>query len=152
MGLYDVMDLTDRVRAYVYRHFAEAGVMPRMRAIATELSAAPDAVEDACIRLASDHLLVLAPDRRTIERAGPFSDAPTAFRVVAGDRSWWANCAWDALGIPPMLSIDARVETTCGDCGEPLTATVSSGELVEPRGFVHVPLPARRWWDDIRFT
>jgi hypothetical protein len=27
-----------------------------------------------------------------------------------------------------------------------------AGELTDARGFVHFALPARRWWDDIRFT
>jgi hypothetical protein len=120
--------------------------------IAAALSFRPDRVEDACATLAAEHLLVLAPDRRTIERAGPFSGSPTSFRVVSNHGSWWANCAWDALGIPPLLGVDAVVESSCGDCAEPMTMNVAGGELSASRGFVHIALPARRWWDDIRFT
>ena len=35
--------------------------------------------------------------------AMPFSALPTAFRVVVGERSVWANCAWDAFGIAAAL-------------------------------------------------
>src|SRR5437667_11759339 len=32
-------------------------------------------------------------------RAAPFSAVPTAFPVKVGDRSYYGNCIWDALGI-----------------------------------------------------
>jgi hypothetical protein len=35
--------------------------------------------------------------------ANPFSAVPTPFLVRSGDRSWYGNCIWDALGIPAML-------------------------------------------------
>jgi hypothetical protein len=38
----------------------------------------------------------------------PFSAVETPHRVEAGGRSWFANCAWDALGIPPPCMRTAR--------------------------------------------
>ena len=34
----------------------------------------------------------------------------TDYRVSSGGRTWWANCAWDALAIPAALTVDARIE------------------------------------------
>ena len=54
----------------------------------------------------------------------PFSVVPTAYRVHAGGRWWYGNCAWDALGICAALHVDGRIETSCPDCGEPLAVEV----------------------------
>jgi hypothetical protein len=83
----------------------------------------------------------------------PFSAVPTPHRVVSAGRSWYANCAWDALGIPAALHADGDVESACADCGEPVRLTVRDGELVGGADLlVHFVVPARRWWDDIGFT
>ena len=79
----------------------------------------------------------------------PFSVVETPHRVDAGGRSWFANCAWDALGIPGALHTDGVVGSECPDCGERLELEVRGGELV--RGselLVHFVVPARHWWGD----
>jgi hypothetical protein len=49
--------------------------------------------------------------------------------------------------------VDARVESTCPDCGDRLELEVRDGELVRGRELlVHFVVPARRWWEDIAFT
>ena len=60
----------------------------------------------------------------------PFSVPATPHRVEAGGRSWFANCAWDALGIPAALHRDGAVHSECADCGEPLELEVRDGRLV----------------------
>ena len=104
-------------------------------------------------RLHDAHALVLQPDGTEIRMLNPFSAVATTYRVEAGGRSWFANCAWDALGIPAALHGDGRIDAACPDCAEPLELEVREGELV--RGgelLVHFVVPARRWWDDIGFT
>jgi hypothetical protein len=77
----------------------------------------------------------------------------TSYRVEADGRSWFANCAWDALGILGALHGDGRIESACPDCGETLELEVRDEELVRGRELlVHFVVPARRWWDDIVFT
>jgi hypothetical protein len=96
---------------------------------------------------------VLEPDVESIRMLNPFSVVETRHRVEADGRSWWANCAWDALGIPAALHADGRIESACPDCGQQLELEVRDGELV--RGaelLVHFLVPARHWWDDIGFT
>jgi hypothetical protein len=45
--------------------------------------------------------------------------------VQAGKRRWWANCIWDALGIPAMLHRDVRIDACCGCCNRPRGGTLS---------------------------
>ena len=82
----------------------------------------------------------------------PFSAVPTSFRVDAGGRLWYANCAWDAFGICAALDMDGRIETTCPDCGEPLAIEVRDGRPDDDSLLFHCLVPAERWWDDIGHT
>jgi hypothetical protein len=84
--------------------------------------------------------------------ANPFSAVPTAYRVQADGRWWYANCAWDAFGILSALGVDGRVESSCPDCGEPYTVQVTDGHADAGELLFHCLVPAARWWDDIVFT
>ena len=139
-----------RVRAHVYAWLVGTGRAPDADAVAASLnSTAPD-VRDALERLAAAHALVLAPGSTDIWMAHPFSALPTDYAVTAGDRPYFANCAWDAAGILAMVG-DGRCRTTCADCGAELAFDVDGGDLVGA-GVVHFAVPARRFWDDIAFT
>ena len=82
----------------------------------------------------------------------PFSAVPTAYRVHAGGRWWYGNCAWDAFGICAALHADGRVETSCPDCGERLTFELRDGRPDDVVALFHCLVPAAHWWDDIVFT
>jgi Alkylmercury lyase len=84
--------------------------------------------------------------------ANPFSAVPTAYRGRAGERWWYANCAWDALGILSALDVDGRIESSCPDCGEPYAVEVADGKVDRPDLLFHCLVPAAHWWDDIVFT
>jgi hypothetical protein len=137
-------ELLLQVRRRVYETFVREQQAPR----------AVDAETDAAYRDLHDaHALVLHPGTTEIWMLNPFSTVPTPHRVRADGRSWYGNCAWDALGIPGALHADGRVESECADCGEPVALEVRDGELVEGAGLlVHILVPARQWWDDIGFT
>ena len=105
---------------------------------------------EALRRLASQRIIVLDADG-SIRMAAPFSGVPTAYVVRAGERTYYANCIWDALGISPMLKIDSTINTNCPDCDEPLELQVRGGELIGD-GIVHFSVPAREWWNDIVYT
>ena len=98
------------------------------------------------------HALVLDADAAAIRMANPFSAIPTPYRVLAQERWWYANCAWDAFGICAALGLDGRVESGCPDCGEPYSVEVRDGRIDRPELLFHVLVPAGRWWDDIVFT
>ena len=147
----DEVDL--RIRNHVYASFVRTGTALGVTEAAAELELPVPQVEAAYRRLHDAHALVLEPGGTEIRMLNPFSTVETPHRVDAGGRSWFANCAWDALGIPAALHTDGAVVSRCPDCGEPLELEVRDGELV--RGaelLVHFVVPARRWWDDIAFT
>jgi len=142
-----------RIRNHLYASFVRNGTAAGVSEAAEALQLPGAVVSDAYRRLHDAHALVLEPDGGEIRMLNPFSAVETPHRVEAGGRSWFANCAWDALGIPAALHADGRIESACPDCGERLELEVRDGELV--RGaelLVHFVVPARRWWDDIAFT
>jgi hypothetical protein len=103
-------------------------------------------------RLHEVQALVLDPATDEIRMANPFSAVPTAYRVHARERSWYANCAWDAFGVLAALEVDGSVESSCPDCGEPYVVQVD-GKRIDRSGLLfHCLVPAARWWDDIVFT
>ena len=144
--------LDARVRAAVYDAVIADGVPPAVTALATALSLQRAEVAAALERLAAGRVLVLQPTSREVLMAFPFSAVPTSFSVSAGGRRYFANCIWDALGIPAMLGCDARLECSCGCCGDAIEATVVDGALGSLDAIVHFAVPARRWWEDIVFS
>jgi hypothetical protein len=144
--------LDRQVRLSVYRHFVRTGHAPSLRETSGDIGADPAAISASFERLDANHVLVLHPITRRLWMAMPFSAIPTEFRVTSGERSWWANCAWDALGISAMLQIPAEITTSCSDCGDPLTVRTTGRTLSDASGVVHFAVPAAAWWDDIGFT
>jgi hypothetical protein len=141
------------VRLAVYRRVVAEGVPPAAPQIAHEVGAGTKDVEISLRRLADGHVLVLEPGTTSIWMAAPFSAIPTPFPVAVGDRRYFANCIWDALGIPACLHADARIDTSCPDCSAPLRLDVRDGRLEEPdECVIHFAVPAARWWDDIGST
>ena len=150
---YDpLMDATDlAIRNATYRQFVELGRAPTGDEIAAAAGISADEVTAAWSRLHDAHALVLDGDG-AILMVNPFSAIPTAFRVEAAGQSWFANCAWDAFGIGAALHVDSRIETTCADCGAPLTLNVRDGMPDDTDLLFHVLVPAVSWWQDIVFT
>ena len=73
-------------------------------------------------------------------------------------------CAWDALAIPSLLSLDANVFARSAESGESLELTFRSGALDDMdnsdsgddgddgSGVVHFVVPPRRFWDNVGYT
>jgi hypothetical protein len=138
------------VRREVYDVTIRTGRVPAAPEVASALTEDVDDVRASFARLAAARVLVLDDDRNIV-MAAPFSGVPTLFTVLANGISYFANCIWDALGVAAMLQADARIETTCDDCGTASSLRVENGAVVGD-GIVHFAVPARRWWDDILFT
>jgi alkylmercury lyase-like protein len=147
----DELDL--RIRNHLYASFVRDGTASSVAEAAEALDLPAAEVSDAYRRLHDAHALVLQPGGTELRMLNPFAAVETSYRVEAGGRSWFANCAWDSLGILGALQGDGRIEAACPDCGEPLELEVRGGELVRGRELlVHFVVPAHRWWDDIVFT
>jgi hypothetical protein len=137
-----------QVRAQIYRLFGDGVTVVDAAATARAGGWVAEDVEASFDRLAEAHLIKLAEGSHRVEMAHPFSGANTGYRSVVGDRSWNANCAWDALAILALMG-DGEAFAP-GDDGDVVWA-VDDGN-VSPDGVVHLLIPASRFWDDIGFT
>ncbi|MGY1693924.1 organomercurial lyase [Geodermatophilus sp. SYSU D00814] len=140
------------LRNDTYRAFVALGRAPSADEVAAARATTATEVLEGWRRLHEEHAIVLDAGGTRIRMANPFSAVPTAYRVRAGGRWWYANCAWDAFGICAALHTDGRIETSCPDCGDPLTIAVEDERPDDPSLLFHCLVPARRWWDDIVFT
>jgi hypothetical protein len=139
------------LRKATYRRFVDLGRAPTADEL-TRSGLTADDVRAGWQRLHAQHALVLNPATSEIRMLNPFSAAPTAFRVKARERWWYANCAWDAFGVLAALHVDGRIETSCPDCGESLGVQVTDAEPDRRELLFHCLVPAAHWWDDIIFT
>jgi hypothetical protein len=108
------------------------------------------------------HAFFLEPGTLTVRMAWPFSAIPTDFKVHADGKTYYANCAWDMLGIPVVLQTDAVIEAVCTESNEAVKLEIKNGNIArggvpaaEDGGsslLVHFPLPFARWYDDLTFT
>jgi Alkylmercury lyase len=146
------MDAADiELRNTTYRRFVELGRAPTAGEIAEATARSEAAVRDAWHRLHDAHALVL-DDAGDIHMANPFSAVPTAFRVQAAGKDWYANCAWDSFGIGAALHVDSVIDAECADCHEPIRLHVRAGRPDDTDLIFHVLVPAVDWWQDIGFT
>ncbi|HEY3140398.1 MAG TPA: organomercurial lyase [Acidimicrobiales bacterium] len=88
-----------------------------------ELDAAPAVVE-----LMQHHgRIVIGPDGRVAGIHG-LSTGPTPHHIAHEGRVIHTWCAFDAIGIPAALGLDAHAITTCPTCGRQLDVTFTNGE------------------------
>ncbi len=151
MSLLEARSSDPQIRVFVYRYIVEYGRPPTVAETAIGMDLPPDDVQAAYGRLHDGHALLLEPGANTIRMAWPFSGVPTSFRVQVNGRRYWANCAWDALGIPALLQADARIDSVFADTGEAATLTVTDAR-VRGQALAHFAVPFCRWYADIVFT
>jgi hypothetical protein len=140
------------LRNLTYRLFVELGRAPTAVDVADAWGERAGDVLAGWRRLHEAHALVLNPATSELRMANPFSAVPSAYRVFAAGRWWYANCAWDAFGICAALHVDGQIEASCPDCGEPIAVAVRDQLPDDDRPLFHCLVPAARWWDDIVFT
>ena len=140
------------MRLAVYRQWIATGCAPSIGELAADLCAEHVEIERGLRSLAEAHVIVLAPGSLEIAMAHPFSGVPTAYRVESSGIGYWANCAWDALGIAALLGRDTESRAPCGECAEHVDFSVRDGSPVSSLGVIHLLVPARRFWEDIAFT
>jgi hypothetical protein len=138
---------------YVYDQLLAHGTPPTSGDIAAHF----DITSDEALRAVRDmnvgKTVLPNPHTGEIWMAGPFSAVPTPYEVSADGVQWWANCAWDMLGIPVVADRRVHIDASCTDCGEPMSFDVDPRQpTLDVEGVVHFLLPARRWYEDIGFT
>jgi hypothetical protein len=140
------------IRAFVYRHFAETTRPPRVEEIAYHFALTHEEAALAYEELHQRHALFLKPGTHEILMANPFSGIETLFKVRADGKTYFANCAWDSLGIPAALHIDAEIEASCAQNGESIRLSVSGEQVQGSDALVHFLIPFREWYNDLTST
>ena len=104
-----------QIRAIIYQHVAETTRPPSVDEAASRFGLTHEEAAAAYEELHQRHALYLKPGTHDILMANPFSGVETLFRVRADGKTYFANCAWDALGIPAALHTAAEIEAACRD-------------------------------------
>jgi len=140
------------LRTRIYRWFADTARAPSLVELSVAMGMPVDDVRAGLEALERDHHVALLPDRSGIWMAHPFSTVPTDFPVDTERGRFWANCAWDALGVPAILGVDGWTEARCAATGDPVSFGVRGGRRHGDDAVVHFVVPPRDAWEDIGFT
>ncbi|MEM3685163.1 MAG: hypothetical protein QXT39_05825, partial [Conexivisphaerales archaeon] len=97
----DVPGLTDaivsEVRKYIFDHIAENTTPPVVEQIMRKFGLDRASAYEALLKLQDAHHVALVRGTQRILMAFPFSGVVTPFRVSAGGKTYYANCAWDSI-------------------------------------------------------
>jgi hypothetical protein len=144
--------LTDiELRQAIYSRIMTKGEFPTSEQIAHAAHISQQEVLAGFARLADAHMLALQKNGEIL-MAMPFSAVPTPFVVHARGRDRYANCAWDALGVPAMLRTDGKILSACGCCGTAMQIAIRRGKVDYDEAIIHFAVPAKQWWDNVVYT
>jgi hypothetical protein len=146
------MNFETQVKLAIYHHFAEVGCRPTPTDVAGRVGAGVQSVLEVYLRLRAQRVLALEADGVTIRMAPPFSGVPTQHVVVVAGQQYFANCAWDSLGIIAALQQPGEVYSHCAQSSEPFHLVVGPTGPAASTWLFHCLVPAAHWWDDIVFT
>jgi len=141
-----------QIRHFVYSHFADTTLPPSVDVTAVHFNISTEEAGEYYKELNNHHAFFLKPDTMSVRMAWPFSAIPTDFKVRANGKTYYANCAWDMLGIPAVLHADAVIEAVCIESNELVRLKIKDGKVTNGELLVHFPLPFARWYDDLVFT
>ena len=141
-----------QVRYQIYRFFADNCTAPSYQQVANLLNAENENVRASFHKLHERHMIFLESNTDSIRMANPFSAIPTRFKVTSGNKQWWANCAWDSVGIAAALKIDVQIKASYPDTQETVDLQVKHGIVDGKNHIVYFPLPCGQWYDDLIFT
>lgn len=140
------------LRVAVYDRFRR-GQIPRVAALANDLSVATGEVSAGLAALAAQRNLALGADGE-ITMAHPFTAVPLGFSVMGGDTLWWGGCAWDSFALPHLLPEQGPmlVATTCPACDTAHAWQVDDQEPPPGEQVAHFLVPTTHMWDDVVHT
>lgn len=116
-----------RVRTAILDH-ALHGRLVTTPSLAAATGLAPEGVEAALTALHETGAIYLCDG--IIVAAYPLSLVPTAHRVTTGKVTTYANCAIDALAVPPMTDPAAEIASACGHCRAPIAVTMQGDRIL----------------------
>lgn len=141
--------LDSAVHAEILRVLIDRGFAPTLDELAARLRTPSTEIVASLRRLEANHGVVLHPGSNELWVVHPFSTTPTLFWVAAGERGWWAPCAWCALGVAVLVGEPVRIRTVIGGDGEPCEIRYDHGQVTPADLLVHFPIPVARAWDNV---
>jgi hypothetical protein len=144
-----------RVRLFIFEHFLEHAAPPVVEQVMSTFSIPRAAASEVLRDLEAARHIALVKGTDRILMAFPFSAIATPFRVTVGGRSYFANCAWDAIAFHAMLDEGVRVDSFCHHCAMPISIELQGGRAthIDPAGsLVYLALRPTEWWGDIITT
>jgi hypothetical protein len=126
------VDFDTTVKLAIYSHLARTTGPPTPAQVAAAVRASVPDVEAAFQRLYQKRVLVLESDGASIRMAPPFSGVETQHRVRVARKEYFANCAWDALGVIAALRQPGEVFSRCEQTLEPLYLQVHGPDRSPP--------------------
>ncbi|MGW8143621.1 MAG: organomercurial lyase [Anaerolineales bacterium] len=147
------MDFETEIKLTIYEMIANEAVIPDTITVANKIKAPEKKVEEVFQKLAAKRLLVLEPGNPAkIRMAPPFSGIETPFLIEINQKSYYANCVWDAFGISAALHQDGIIYSSDGYTKEPLILEIEDDRPIQSNYLAHFAVPAAHWWDDIIHT
>jgi hypothetical protein len=151
-----------QIRHFVYSHFADTTHPPGVVDTAAHFAISTEEAGKYYQELHNRHAFFLDLETMSIRMANPFSGIPTDFKVHVNGKTYYANCAWDMLGIPAALHSDAVIEAKFTESNESVQLEVKDGQITTYQStndqftnsqlLIHFPLPFAHWYDDLVFT
>ena len=147
--------LPQRVRLFIFEHFLERAAPPVVEQLMARFALSREAASDVLHDLEAARHIALVPGTDRVLMAFPFSAIATPFKVTARGRTYFANCAWDAIAFHAMLGEEVRVDSYCHHCAAPIQVELKSGHATHvdpPEALVYLALRPTEWWSDIITT
>jgi len=136
------------VRAEIYSLFAGGTFEVDAEQLAQSRGWDRHEVQESLESLEAQHRISLVAGTHRVLMAHPFASLDSGYQAHIDTRSWFANCAWDALAIVALLG-NGNGRATGRELD--IDWSIEDGR-VSPNGIVHLLVPARQFWDDIGFT
>ena len=118
-----------QVRHFVYNHLAETTQPPSVGTTAQHFNISTEEASEYYKELHNRHALFLEPGTLNVHMANPFSGIRTDFEVHANGKKYYANCAWDMLGIPIALRTDAVIDAVCTESNDVARLEIRDGHI-----------------------
>lgn len=144
----------DQIRLAINRFILQHGYAPNIAQLEDILQVenGKNLIENGLTALADNHALVLHPNTFDIWVAHPFALFPTLFWVKSKDKKFWSNCPWCSFGLSALINDDVDIFTRLNGEEESIIIQIRSGEVIQQQYFVHFPIPAKHFWDNVIYT
>jgi hypothetical protein len=141
-----------QLRKFVFNYFFEHARAPVLEEAMRHFGLSRQEAFEGMRQLEADHHILLVPGTQRILMANPYSGITTPFRVHIGRLQYFANCAWDTVSLHVMLDRDAKVESYCHHCAEPIDILLKGGKVVSSRPnepLIFLSMPVAKWYDNL---